>query len=153
GRILHGHALLSSHCLLTLGRGSSPTDARFSEAANATPPRRLCPARSRFLAAWWSLCRLVPPAGSAGWFRRLVPHVPRSGQRCQGPDKPLATRTPPPEPVWLVNAGVDRDHSPTGACCLVGEDAHGCRPPGLGDAVGPVVIPDPVADRTGKPSC
>jgi uncharacterized damage-inducible protein DinB len=35
-------------------------DSRFSAAAYATAPRRACPARSIFLAALWSRCRLAP---------------------------------------------------------------------------------------------
>ncbi len=42
-----------------------------------------------FLAALWSLCRLVP----------------QSGQVCQRTDKPFETMTPQPEQVWLVSAG------------------------------------------------
>jgi hypothetical protein len=37
--------------VLTLRRGSSPTDARFFGAAYATSPRRRCPSLSLFLAA------------------------------------------------------------------------------------------------------
>jgi hypothetical protein len=74
---------------LTLRRGYSPADARFSDAANATPPRRLCPSRSMFFAALWSRCRLVP----------------QPGHECQRTDRPFWTRTPQPEHVWLVYAG------------------------------------------------
>ncbi|HEX9413785.1 MAG TPA: hypothetical protein VF916_09815, partial [Ktedonobacterales bacterium] len=73
---------------LTLPR-LKPGDARFSAAAYATAPRRASPALSRFRAAWWSRCRLVP----------------QSGQVCQRMDTPLATSTPQPEPIWLVSAG------------------------------------------------
>src|SRR5262245_31535637 len=48
---------------LTLRTGYSPADARFSDAASATPPRRASPVRSTFLAALWSRCRLVPHSG------------------------------------------------------------------------------------------
>src|SRR5215471_17323020 len=75
---------------LTLRRGYSPTDSRFSEASTPAPPRRLCPSRSMFLAALWSRCRLVP----------------QSGQLCQRTDKPFDTMTPQPEHLWLVNAGL-----------------------------------------------
>src|SRR5262249_41953207 len=64
-------------------------DSRFSDAAYATAPRRLCPSRSKFLAALWFRCRLVP----------------HSGQECQRTDKPLETSTPQPEQIWLVSAG------------------------------------------------
>ena len=70
---------------LTLPRMNAG-DARFSAAAYATAPRRLCPSRSIFLAALWSRCRLVP----------------QSGQECQRTDKPFLTTTPQPEQVWLV---------------------------------------------------
>ena len=55
---------------LTLPKG----DSRFSDAANATAPRRLCPSRSMFLAALWSRCRArsalragMPADGQALW--------------------------------------------------------------------------------------
>ncbi len=75
--------------VLTLPR-LKPGDSRFLAATYATAPRRFCPNRSIFLAALWSLCRLVP----------------HSGQVCQRMDKPLETTTPQPEHVWLVNAGL-----------------------------------------------
>jgi hypothetical protein len=48
---------------MTLHAGYSPTDARFSDATIATPPRRLRPRRSLFFAALWSRCRLVQHSG------------------------------------------------------------------------------------------
>src|SRR5262245_59276529 len=65
-------------------------DARFSDAANATPPRRFCPNLSIFLAALWSRCRLAP----------------QSGQECQRTDKPFWTITPHPLQVCDVYAGL-----------------------------------------------
>ena len=67
-----------------------PGASRFSDAANATPPRRACPARSMFFAALWSRCRLVPHAG----------------QECQRTDKPFETSAPQPLQVCEVNAGL-----------------------------------------------
>jgi hypothetical protein len=56
-----------------------------------------------FLAAFWSLCRLVP----------------QSGQLCQRTDKPFETVTPQPEHLWLANAGLtDEGFSPPQATPL-----------------------------------
>ncbi len=91
-RLLHDLEIV----LLTLRTGYSPVDARFSDAATATPPRRAmpgpffcsCPSRRIFLAALWSRCR----------------QVPHSGQECHRTDSPFQTRMPQrgPEHRWLV---------------------------------------------------
>jgi len=73
------------HGLLTL------PNRRFSVLRRSyrhASPKAL-PEPSLFFAALWSRCRLIPP----------------SGRECQRTDKPLATNTPQPEHLWLVNAG------------------------------------------------
>jgi hypothetical protein len=39
-----------------------------------------------------------------------------------------------------------RNHFPTGARCLESADAQECAPPGIGDALGQVVVPEHIAD-------
>ena len=110
-----------THCvLLTFRAGKSPTDSRFSAGDIATADReRACAGPAAlFLAALWSRCRLVP----------------QSGQACQRTDKPLATRMPQPEHVWLVNAGLTPTTRLTGACvpwrnAAVGACCRGCMLP------------------------
>src|SRR6476661_7612401 len=90
-------------------------DSRFSDATNATPPRRACPARSMFLAALWSRCRLVP----------------HSGRLCHRTERPLA--------------GERRRHGDyplPGTCCLESEDGEKRAPPRIADALGEMVILD-----------
>ena len=99
-------------------------DSRFSDAANATPPRRACPARSMFLAAVWSRCRLVPPAG----------------QECQRTDKPFRDDHPTAARVLRGVRRGDGDDFPTGACCLVGKHAQERCPPGIVAALGEMAV-------------
>src|SRR5262245_25651960 len=88
-----------------------------------------------FLAALWS-------RGHSG---------PHSGQECPRTERPVATKTPQPEQAWLVNAGLiattsPRPDRPTGACCLVGEDAQERRPASVSTSRGAVVMLDQGAD-------
>ena len=78
-----------AHGLLTLRRGSSPTGSRFLPAAYATSPRRRCPRHWMFFAAFASRSRISP----------------QCVQTCVRTDRPLSTRSPPPEQSWGVDAG------------------------------------------------
>src|SRR5262249_45627679 len=74
---------------LTLRRGYSPTDARFTTAATATAPRRAGPARTIVLAAFSSRSSTSLQWGPTGV---------RTERR-------LGRRSPQPLPCWLGNAG------------------------------------------------
>jgi hypothetical protein len=71
--------------ILTLPR-LKPGDSRFFAAAYATAPRRACPARSMFFAAFSSRSKTNPQAGQT-WVRTL---------------RLLGTRSPQPLQSWLV---------------------------------------------------